>query len=53
MSTEPRVPAKAEKIKKAYQSPRLIEYGDIRAVTHAVGQSGKKDGGGGKIQKTA
>lgn len=32
--------------KKKYQSPELIVYGDIVALTHAVGSKGKLDGGG-------
>ena len=50
MSTEPRVPAKAEKTRKPYHTPRLVEYGDIRAVTKGVAVSGKNDGGGGKTK---
>jgi len=33
--------------KKKYQSPELIVYGDIVALTHAVGFIGQLDGGGG------
>jgi hypothetical protein len=33
--------------KKPYESPRLEVYGDIRAVTAAVGNVGKNDGGHG------
>ena len=31
--------------KKVYETPVLIEYGDILALTHAVGQHGNPDGG--------
>ena len=33
--------------KKRYQSPELIIYGDIVALTHTVGPNGQLDGGGG------
>ena len=35
--------------RKPYTSPRLVEYGDIREITRALGGTlGMNDGGGGK-----
>ena len=31
--------------KKAYQTPRVSEYGTLRDITLAVGSTGKSDGG--------
>jgi hypothetical protein len=53
MSTEPRASAKAEKTQKPYQTPRLVEYGDIRAVTQTLSPSGTKNDGGSGKTKTA
>jgi hypothetical protein len=36
---------KTTQLKRVYQRPELIEYGDIRALTENVGQSGNPDGG--------
>jgi len=52
MSTERRDSGGPEKPRKPYRSPRVVEYGDIRAVTWTVSPQGKNDGGGGKT-KTA
>lgn len=38
---EPHQPAP----RKGYEKPVLIDYGDIRALTRAVGQNGAPDGG--------
>ena len=38
--------------KKAYQSPQLLTYGDIREITQAVGESKTLDGGGDPMDKT-
>jgi hypothetical protein len=38
--------------KKPYRSPVLEVYGDIRAITKAVGLMGMGDGGGGLMTKT-
>ena len=40
--------------KQEYSTPNLIEYGDIRELTKAVGiASATADGGGGTVNKTA
>ena len=39
--------------KKPYEQPRLTVYCDIRAITNAVGMTGKKDGGTKGTRKTA
>jgi hypothetical protein len=38
--------------KQSYEAPRLIEYGDIAAVTQAVGMTGNGDGGNGNMKAT-
>src|SRR4051812_26971919 len=38
--------------KKLYQGPTLKVYGDLRHLTHAVGNGGQKDGGSGLAHKT-
>jgi len=35
-----------------YEAPKLKRYGDVRAITAAVGMTGTKDGGGGNTSKT-
>jgi hypothetical protein len=40
------------KQKKPFEPPRLHVYGDISALTRAVGQTGLADGGKGKTAKT-
>jgi len=51
MSTEPRVPRKAPQTRKPYHTPRLVEYGDIRAVTRTLAPLGyRNDGGSGKTK---
>ena len=40
------------KAKKQYERPRLVAYGDIAAVTRAVGMSGTPDGGKGAGKAT-
>ena len=32
-------------IKKPYHTPRLLVYGDLRALTQAIGLKGMPDGG--------
>ena len=32
-------------MKKPYEPPRLVVYGDIREIAKAVGMTGKADGG--------
>lgn len=31
--------------KKAYATPKLVAYGDIRTITRSVGDKGNNDGG--------
>jgi hypothetical protein len=38
--------------KKAYESPRLDVYGDIREIAQSVGMMGKMDGGFLRMTKT-
>lgn len=39
---------------KPYKAPHVIEYGALRDVTLAAGNTGKNDGGGGPVNnKTA
>ena len=38
--------------KKSYETPRLVEYGDIAAVTQTVGMGGNPDGGNGTMKAT-
>ena len=40
------------KQKKPFEPPRLHVYGDISALTRAVGQTGLSDGGKGKTNRT-
>ena len=40
------------KQKKPFEPPRLHVYGDISALTRAVGQTGLADGGKSKTSKT-
>ena len=37
---------------KPYRKPKLVVYGDIRAITQAVGMSGAMDGGNPPIHKS-
>ena len=39
--------------KKAYESPRLDVYGDIREIAKSVGMMGKMDGGSLQMTKTS
>ena len=39
-------------IRKKYDSPKLHEYGNIREITLAVGNTGNTDNGTGKNKKT-
>ena len=51
MSSESRVPQQAPPSRKPYQTPRLVEYGDIRAITRTLSPSGNRnDGGSGKTK---
>lgn len=43
-------PAKTQTARKPYCTPRLVEYGDIRAVTQITGRYNKNDGGSGKTK---
>jgi hypothetical protein len=38
--------------KKAYESPRLEVYGDIREIARSVGTKGKADGAARRLTKT-
>ena len=38
---------------KPYTTPQLITYGDLRAITQAVGMMGNNDGGVGNLHKTS
>ena len=38
--------------KKPYNKPRLLLYGDIRAVTQSVSTTGSNDGSGALMLKT-
>lgn len=38
--------------KKPFEAPRLHVYGDIAALTRAVGKTGLADGGGGSTKNT-
>jgi len=38
--------------KKAYRSPELVVYGDVRQMTHTVGVNGNTDGVGGPGSKS-
>jgi len=38
--------------KKQYDSPQLVVYGDIRAITLSFGKSGALDGANGDLKKT-
>ena len=44
--------AQVSKPRMQYEAPRLICYGDVRAITAAVGRNGNKDGGAGNAQKS-
>jgi hypothetical protein len=51
MTSEPPVntPDQTEQPKKNYTTPQLVQYGNIREITRAVGGVvGKNDGGSGK-----
>jgi hypothetical protein len=47
----PTKPASA-KPKRPYRKPVLHVYGDIRAITRAVGTTGLPDGGMGQMKRT-
>lgn len=38
--------------KKPYRPPVIVVYGNVRAITRAVGKTGLNDGGGGNMMKT-
>lgn len=38
--------------KKPYRAPMILVYGDIRAITRAVGRTGRADGGKGNMKRT-
>ena len=38
--------------RKLYRKPKLVEYGDIRAITQAVGMHGAMDGGNPPVHKS-
>ena len=38
---------------KPYRKPKLVIYGDIRAITQAVGMMGAQDGGNPPFHKSA
>jgi hypothetical protein len=38
--------------RKPYQAPSLVQYGDLRAITHMVGRNGNPDGGKGNMKGT-
>lgn len=40
-SPKPRAP------KRKYRKPKLVSYGNVRELTHAMGAGGSADGGGG------
>ena len=40
------------KPKRPYRAPVLHVYGDIRAITRAVGTTGLSDGGNGNMKRT-
>jgi hypothetical protein len=42
----------ASKSKRPYRSPVLHVYGNIRAITGAVGKTGANDGGKGNMKRT-
>jgi hypothetical protein len=37
---------------QAYHSPQVIDYGNVKQITMAVGARGARDGGGGKTHGT-
>lgn len=39
--------------KRPYKRPKVERYGDVRALTRAVGNKGTDDGGMGGAQKTS
>jgi hypothetical protein len=43
-------PVRGTTARKPYRAPRLVEYGDVRAITQTVGAINKNDGGGGKTK---
>jgi len=50
MTSEPPVnqPDQTNQSKKNYSTPQLVQYGNIREITRALGGTvGKNDGGGG------
>lgn len=38
-------PTAGEQSKKPYHAPRIEDYGNIQALTQAVGKSSRRDGG--------
>lgn len=48
-SQDPPIPPRR---KRPYRAPVLLVYGDIRAITRAVGTTGLADGGKGNMKRT-
>ena len=42
----------AENSRKTYRTPRVVVYGDIRAITRANDNKGNNDNGTGSMDKT-
>ncbi len=40
-------------IKKPYQAPKLVVYGDLAEMTRTTGKKGNRDGALGSTKKTA
>lgn len=39
--------------KKSYSSPKLVVYGDVRAITQMIGNMGMNDGGTMNMKRTS
>ena len=52
MTTKPSRASGSEPPKKAYESPRLEVYGDIREIARSVGTKGRADGAARRLTKT-
>jgi hypothetical protein len=44
--------AQDSRIKKPYETPQLVVYGDIREITNAAGRMGTPDGGHGRHSRS-
>lgn len=44
----PTTPQETDSSRKSYATPKLVDYGNLREITRALGTVGKNDGGGGK-----